>query len=171
MATQGTKSLACVPSRVVWLGGVCLAPAPPGSWLSLRSSSFLVAPWPPLACRGVRDFAVVFSLPACVSCRGCFHFYSRKQQVPSALATARVRQPPGSCCHVKCFGGSDCSANHSPNCCHSGSWLYLGVARMTGMALVGRSCEGACLGQARLLGLGQGPHLLAAACPETQWWF
>lgn len=40
------------------------------------------------------DFTVAFSSPACVSHRGCFHFYSRKKTVPGALAAARAQCHP-----------------------------------------------------------------------------
>lgn len=122
-----------LPAGFSGWGGMCTSFLyPPRSWLPPRSSSFLVAPQLPPACLRVRDFAVASSLPACVSRRGCFHFYSRKQQIPSASATAGVRQPPGSCCLVRCFVGSGCSASHGPNCCHSGSRLSPGAAQRHG---------------------------------------
>lgn len=37
------------------------------------------------------DFTVAFSSPACVSHRGCFHFYSKKKMIPGASAQ---RPPP-----------------------------------------------------------------------------
>lgn len=78
----------------------CTSPLHPssGSWLpaSCMRSSFPGRPstlshLPP--CCGC-DFTVAFSSPACVSHRGCFHFYSKKKMIPGALATARAQRPP-----------------------------------------------------------------------------
>lgn len=115
-------------SRVVWLGGSAPRPCTPGFLAPhprARSPSCLAglgAPGRRAPCRGC-DLAAAFSSPACFSHRGCFHFYSRKKPIPSASATAGAQRPPGSCCHVRCFGGVGCSASRGPNCCHSGSQL------------------------------------------------
>lgn len=64
----------------------CNPPLTRGSWLP-RLPSCLAHPWPPPPFL-VRDFAVEAPRPpACVSRRGCFHFYSRSK-----------RGPRGSCC-------------------------------------------------------------------------
>lgn len=95
--------------------GPHLAPAHtphPGSWppASFMRSSFPGRPKHLPPCCGC-DFTVAFSSPACVSHRGCFHFYSRKKTIPGALAAARAQcsppppPPRRELCNVRCSGG------------------------------------------------------------------
>jgi hypothetical protein len=93
-------------SRVVWLGGLHLAPAPPGSWFpaSCTRLSFAGRPRAPShrpPCHGC-DFTAAFSSPACVSHRGCFHFYSRKSRF-QAPQPQPERGAPGELRDVRCF--------------------------------------------------------------------
>lgn len=157
--------LACVPKRGCLSGrGPHLAP---DSWCSpLAALLSWRGPHRPLSRLGVRDFTAAFFLPACGSRRGCFHFYSRKKPIPSTSATARAQRPPGSRCHVRCFGGAGSSANHGLNCCHSGSCSSPGWLRVTGMAWVDSNLEE---GSSVLTWSVRDPrsHLLAPPCPQS----
>lgn len=60
------------------------------------------------------DFTVAFSSPACVSHRGCFHFYSKKKMIPGALATARAQCPPPTPRAVQCQVLWGCAGSSLP---------------------------------------------------------
>lgn len=123
-----------------WGWGVRLAPAPPGSWLPCVA---LLAWWPPqprcLPARlRVRNFAVAFSLPACVSRWGCFHFCSRKQHIPSASATGGAQGPWGAAAASAASGGAAALPAPALIAATQGAGCSLGRCRVTETALVGR---------------------------------
>lgn len=74
----------------VWLG-VCASPLHP----QVLGSPCSLPAWSPPALLGAR-FCGGVSSPACVSRRGCFHFYSRKQQIQVPQLKPECSGPPGS---------------------------------------------------------------------------